>query len=92
MRKLDKYEAKVCFKLYRAGCFGKGHKLIDTVTSGFPSHELDQVREAILKLVRDGILVEHPTKNGKAVNIDSSLSADLYNALKAMPEYQWLPK
>jgi len=44
VRELDPYEAKVCFKLFRQGCFGKGHKLTATVTSGFPSHELDGVK------------------------------------------------
>ncbi len=92
MRRLDKYEAKVCFKLYRQGCFGAGHKLIDTVTSGFPSHELDKVKDAIRALIKDGILVRHPTKHGEAVNIDSKKRLELYETLRAIPDYKWLPK
>lgn len=91
MRRLDKHEAKVCFKLYRQGCFGKGHKRIDTVTSGFPSHELDKVKAAIARLIKDAILVEHPTKHGAAIHINAKLAGELYDALKAMP-YAWLPK
>lgn len=92
VRKLDKHEAKVCFKLYRQACFGKGHKLIDTVTSGFPSHELNKVSAAIEQLVRDGILVAHPTKHGKAVAINVNLRLQVYDALRGMPDYAWLPK
>lgn len=92
MRRLDKYEAKVCFKLYRQGCFGAGHKLIDTVTTGFPSHELDKVKDAIQALIKDGILVRHPTKHGEAVHIDAKKRLELYEALRAMPDYKWLPK
>ncbi len=92
MRKLDKYEAKVCFKLYRQGCFGAGHKLIDTVTSGFPSHELDKVKDAVHTLIKDGILVRHPTKHGEAVHIDTKKRLELYEILRAMPHYRWLPK
>lgn len=92
MRALDRFEAKVCFKLYRAGCFGKGHKLIATMASGFSSHELDQVKAAILRLVRDGILMQHPTKHGPAVHIAAGLAAELYDALRAMDDYGWLPR
>ncbi|MFO1535130.1 MAG: hypothetical protein ABR586_05650 [Thermoplasmatota archaeon] len=92
MRKLDKHEAKVCFKLYRQGCFGKGHKLVDTVTSGFPSHELDLVASAINRLIKDGILVAHPTKHGQAVAINVHLRLELYAVLRTMLDYAWLPK
>ena len=92
MRKLTAHEAKVCFKLYRQGCFGKGHKLIDTVTSGFPTHELDQVKDAIQQLIREGILVKHPTKHGEAVHINPKLSQEMWQVLKAMPDYSWMPK
>jgi len=92
MRKLDRFEAKVCFKLYRSQCFGKGHKLVDTVTSGFPSHELDKVAAAIEQLIRDNILVAHPTKHGRAVAINVNLRLELYDAIRAMPDYRWLPK
>lgn len=92
VRRLDAYEAKVCFKLYRQRCFGRGHKRIDTVTSGFPSHELDQVKEAIARLVKDGILIEHPTKHGKAVHIDAAKRLDVWKALRKLPDYGWLPK
>lgn len=44
------------------------------------------------RLVRDGILVSHPTKHGKAVHINPKLSGAIYEALKAMPAYKWLPK
>lgn len=72
--------------------FGKGHKLIDTVTSGFPSHELDQVKEAIDRLIKDGILLDHPTKHGKAVHIDANLRIEVWEALRKLPAYGWLPK
>jgi hypothetical protein len=65
---------------------------VDTITSGFPSHELDQVKGAIDRLVRDGILVQHPTKHGRAVCIDAKKRLDVYDALRSMRAFSWLPK
>ena len=92
MRALDQHEAKVCFKLYRQGCFGKGHKLIDTVTSGFPSHELGAVKDAIDQLISDNILVEHPTKHGKAVHINIDRKNEVFDALREHDDYKWLSR
>jgi hypothetical protein len=92
VRDLDRHEAKVCFKLYRQGCFGKGRKLVDTVTSGFPSHELGAVKHAIEHLIADNILVEHPTRHGRAVHIHPDLKSDVYQGLRKRPEYRWMPR
>lgn len=90
MLDLDRHAAKVCFKLYRQGCFGSGHKLVDTVTSGFPSHELGKVKDAIERLVADNVLVRHPTKHGPAVHINLDRKDEVYEALGRM--FPWLPR
>lgn len=60
--------------------------------SGFPSHELGAVGEAVHRLIADNILVEHPTKHGAAVHINLDCKVDVYEALRKMPDYQWLPR
>lgn len=85
-------EAKVCFKLYRNRCFGAGHMLVDNVVSGFPSHELDEAREAVERLIRDGILRPHPTKHGRAVNIQASLRLHVRERIREHPKFAWLPE
>lgn len=92
MRALTDHEAKVCFKLYRRGCFGAGHKLIDTVASGFPSQESGDVKAAITQLIVDNILIEHPTAHGKAVHINPDRKNDIYADLSKRKEYAWLKR
>ncbi len=92
MRELSHNEAKVCYKLYRNGCFG-GHWLqIDTAASGFPSHELDTAKEAIDELIRDGILIEKPAKHGNGVFINPKLRQEVYERVRAHEDFAWLPK
>jgi hypothetical protein len=92
VRALDQYEAKICFKLYRQGCFGSHWLLKDTAASGFPSHELDEVKEAIDDLVRDGILNLKATQYGEGVYINPQLKGEVYQRVTEHPDFQWLPK
>lgn len=92
VRDLSSAEARVCFKLHRNRCFGKGHMLVDNVVRGFPSHETNAVKKAVLALIRDGILVEHPTRHGTAIHIAAGQRLRLWAALRRTPDFAWLPK
>ncbi|PSG97424.1 hypothetical protein BRD56_05760 [Thermoplasmatales archaeon SW_10_69_26] len=92
MRELTRAEAKVCFKLYREGCFGSHWLLKDTAASGFPSHELDAAKAAIDELVRDGILREKPTQHGEGVFINPKIKNELYERIREHDGFEWLPK
>jgi hypothetical protein len=92
VRELDDYEAKICFKLYRQGCLGSHWLLKDTAASGFPSHELDEVKDAIDRLVRDDILGLKQTQHGEGVFINPSRKEEVYERVTEHSDFQWLPK
>jgi hypothetical protein len=92
VRQPSPLEARLCFKLYRAGCFGKGHKLVSTVLQGVPTHARGEAGDALERLARDGVLVKHPTKHGVSVYIGAKYRLDVWERLREHKEFAWLPK
>lgn len=66
--------------------------LVDNVLRGLPSQDAEAGKAALQSLLRDGILVEHPTKHGKSVFIDAGLRLDLYERIREHKKFSWLPK
>lgn len=92
MRTLNPHEAKICYNLYREGCFGSHWLLKDTVVSGFPSHELGEVKQAVDQLVRDGILGLKQSQHGEGVFINKELRYDVWERIREHDDFAWLPK
>lgn len=92
LRALTPLEARLCAKLYRERCFGKGHKLVSTVLQGVPTHAQGEASEALDQLVRDGIVVKHPTKNGMSVFLNPKRRLEVWERLREHKDFAWLPK
>lgn len=92
VRPLTTPEAKVCASLYRQKCFGAGHRLVDTVVSGFPPRLRGDAKDAIEELLRDGILQRKSSKNGLAIFIPAKLAQAVRERVIEHPEWAWLPK
>jgi hypothetical protein len=92
VRELDEWEAALCFTLYRQRCFGKGHMLIDNLVDGFPRHARGDVKAAVARLRRDGIVGVKATRRGKAVFIPARERLHVYEKIRAHPKFAWLPK
>ena len=60
----------ILYKLWRNRCFGKGHMLIDNVLRGFPRDKINEFRDALDELVKDGVLIIKKTRHGDAVFIN----------------------
>jgi len=60
----------ILYKLWRNRCFGRGHMLIDNVLRGFPRDKINEFRDALDELVKDGILIIKKTRHGDAVFIN----------------------
>lgn len=91
MRALTLTEAKICAKLWRQGKFGAGHMQIDTLVQGLPSHEVGGAREAVDRMVREGILVRKG-KARAAVHLNVNYAASIYDRIREHPQFAWLPK
>lgn len=92
VRELTALEARLCAKLYRARCFGKGHKLISTILQSVPTHAQGEAGDALEELVRDGLVVKHPTKDGMSVFINPKYRLDVWERLREHKDFAWLPK
>ena len=86
--KLDGFESKLLYKLYRNRCFGKGHMLESNLLSGFPKHTTGEAKAALKALKRSGIVLTYPTKHGFSVYIEAGKRLDVFQALKR--DYPWL--
>ena len=60
----------ILYKLWRNRCFGRGHMLIDNVLRGFPRDKINEFRDALDELVKDGVLIIKKTRHGDAVFIN----------------------
>ena len=72
MNEVERLIAKsVLRKLYSAGCWGKGHLLVDRLKSGIPSHLRGNVKEALTSLIKEGLVIVYGrTKHGVAVHLN----------------------
>lgn len=64
--------------------------LVDNVVKGFPSHETDKVKAAVENLIRDGVLVPHPTKHGASVFLNRSIQGPLGDRIREHKAFAWL--
>lgn len=92
MRDLSFVEAQVCFTLYRQGCFGNGHRLVDTIVNGFPSRVKGEAKDAIASLLRDGILQRKASKHGPAIFIPAKLAGAVRDRIIQHDALKWLPR
>jgi len=71
MHESELVKKAVIKKLYAAGCWGKGHMLIDRFKSGLPAHLRGEATNAVKDLVREGLVcVYGKTKYGLAVHLN----------------------
>ena len=79
---LSETQLRICFKLWRGGCFGHGHLLIDNLIGGFPAHLQSEAKGALDQLIRKKIVRSKPTSHGYAVYINLEYRKDIENELR----------
>ena len=57
---------RIVQKLFRKGCFGKGHILIIRLQKGFPKHFIPYSKKALKDLIKSDIVSVKKTKHGQA--------------------------
>ena len=71
MNELKLVKKAIIKKLYSAGCWGRGHMLINRFKSGLPPHFRGAVSKAVKELVKAGMVcVYGKTKHGLAVSLN----------------------
>ena len=89
VRGLTAEEAALMYKLYRRRKFGASHILEDNLLTGYPPDRLADLREALERLKRDGIVMRKSTRHGPAVSIPPPLGKAVYEELRR--RYPFLP-
>ena len=82
MEVLSEAQVRICYKLWRRGCFGHGHLLIDNLIGGFPTHLQSEAKEALDQLIRKKIVRSKPTSHGYAVYINLEYRNEIENELR----------
>lgn len=67
---LESIQADILIKLLKRGNIGGSHTSFDNLPKGFPPHKGNKVKEAAELLIRDNILLSHPTGYGREVAIN----------------------
>ena len=84
---IDPAKIDILYKLWRNRCFGRGHMLIDNVLKGFPKNRVDEFKEAIKEMVREGTIIVKKTKHGEAIFINPKKRIEIANLLKQYYEF-----
>ena len=61
---------RIVQKLFRKGCFGKGHILIIRLQKGFPKHFIPYSKKALKDLITSEIVFVKKTKHGLAASLN----------------------
>jgi hypothetical protein len=89
VRSLNPEEAALLYKLYRRRKFGASHILEDNLLTGYPRERMADLREALGRLEREGIVARKSTGHGPAVSIPPPLGKAIYEELRR--HYPFLP-
>ncbi|MDI6888467.1 MAG: hypothetical protein QMC78_02065 [Methanocellales archaeon] len=74
-------EKAILDKLLSHGYVGKKHTPEDNVPKGFPKHLYNDVRKALKRLIRDGLVLQYPTSHGMDVTLNKELISEIKKIL-----------
>ena len=75
----DLVKKSIVKKLYSAGCWGKGHMLIERFKSGLPPHIRGEVTQVVKKLIKEKFIrVYGRTKHGLAFYLNVAKIHNFY--------------
>lgn len=75
-------QKRILYKLWRHRCFGKGQIYIDNLLRGFPSHEIDKIKNELEKLIKENVIIVVKKKHGEKVYINLEFRKEILKALK----------
>lgn len=69
-------------KLYRMGCWGKGHVCESNLQKGFPSHVRGYVLDVAKKLRKEGLLVMRPSGHDRQWYLNTARRGEIEEIIK----------
>ncbi len=63
-------KGKILHKLIRAGKFQASHTAIENLQNGFPKDQVGRVKDMIIELKKEGILLPKRTNYGEQISIN----------------------
>ena len=73
----EEIKGKVLHKLTRLGKFKHSHTSIDNLPKGFPKDLAGRVKDIIMELMKEGILLTKPTSYGLEVSINANKKEEI---------------
>jgi len=64
-------------KLMKRRCWGHKHTSYDNLPKGFPSHLAKDVKNIATELIKEGILLSHPTSYGVEVSLNPRMKKEI---------------
>lgn len=64
-------------KLMKRRCWGHKHTSYDNLPKGFPSHLAKDVKNVADELVKEGVLLSHPTSYGTEVSLNPRMKKEI---------------
>lgn len=74
-------EKAILDKLLSHGYVGRKHTPEDNIPKGFPKHMYEEVRKALKNLVREGLVLQHPTAHGMDVALNKERTSEIKEIL-----------
>ena len=77
IEELNEIEIAVLRAMHSRAVYGKNHKRIETIIhSGFPSHLRNEVKKAILSLIKKGYILWYHTAD-KSIHLNKELYSEI---------------
>ncbi len=70
-------EKAILDKLFSHGYIGKKHTPIENIQKGFPPHMRGDVKKALKKLIREGLILEYMTSHGTDVTLNKKRTKEI---------------
>lgn len=70
-------KAQLLKKLRRYGKWGECHTSFDNLPKSFPKHLRGSIKDIAEDLIKEGLLLKHPTSYGNEVSLNPNRKADI---------------
>jgi len=75
--KYNEIKKSLLIKLMKRRCWGHKHTSYDNLPKGFPSHLGKEVRKVADDMIKEGILIKHPTSYGIEISLNTNRKKEI---------------
>jgi len=75
--KYNEIKKSLLIKLMKRRCWSHKHTSYDNLPKGFPSHLGKEVRKVADDMIKEGILIKHPTSYGIEISLNTNRKKEI---------------